>query len=152
FGYTYTIPGAFAQDEYAISRWLTASASGRLDRHSAFGTFLSPRLSMLLRPASAWTVRVSGGQGHFAPSPFTEETDATGLSVIAPMDLIRPEDATSLSADITWRMAPLEVTTTLFGASIAHAQVFRPLSSGPYAARIVNAETPTRTRGTEIIA
>jgi iron complex outermembrane receptor protein len=123
-----------------------------VDRHSAFGTFVSPRLSMLMRPASEWTVRVSGGRGHFAPSPFTEETGATGLSVIAPMEAIRPEDATSLSTDITWRKAPLEITTTVFGANIAHAQVFRPLSSGPYAARVVNAETPTRTRGGEIIA
>ena len=152
FRYAYTIPAVFAQDEYVISRWLTASASGRLDRHSAFGTFVSPRLSALLRPAPSWTVRVSGGRGHFAPSPFTEETGATGLSVIAPMDGIRSEDATSLSTDVTWRKAPLEITTTLFGATIAHAQVFRPLSSGPYAARIVNAETPTRTRGGEIIA
>jgi outer membrane receptor for ferrienterochelin and colicins len=151
FRYTYTIPGAFAQDEYVMSRWLTVSASGRVDRHSAFGTFVSPRLSALLRPASRWTVRVSGGRGHFAPSPFTDETGATGLSVIAPMNGVRPEDATSVSTDITWRKAPVEITTTLFGANIAHAQVFRPLSSGPYAARIVNAETPTRTRGGEII-
>ncbi len=152
FEYVYTIPGVFAQDDYAVSRWLTASASARVDRHSAFGTFFSPRVSALLRPGADWTARVSGGRGHFAPSPFTEETDATGLSVIAAMVGIRPEDATSLSTDITWRRAPLEVTATVFRSSIDGAQVFRPLASGPYAARIVNAETPTRTAGGELIA
>ena len=152
FEYVYTIPGAFAQDDYAVSRWLTASASARVDRHSAFGTFFSPRVSALLRPGTDWTARVSGGRGHFAPSPFTDETDATGLSMIAPMVGIRPEDATSLSTDITWRKAPLEVTATVFRSSIDRAQVFRPLASGPYAARIVNAETPTRTAGGELIA
>jgi iron complex outermembrane receptor protein len=152
FEYAYTIPGVFAQDDYVVSRWLTASASARVDRHNAFGTFFSPRLSVLLRPGAEWSARVSGGRGHFAPSPFTEETDATGLSVLAPVDGITPEDATSLSNDVTWRKAPLEVTATVFHSSIVGAQVFRPIASGPYAARIVNAETPTRTAGGELIA
>jgi iron complex outermembrane receptor protein len=152
FGYTYLIPGAFAQDDYLVRRWLTASGSVRLDHHSAFGTFFSPRLSLLFRPTAEWTARVSGGRGHFAPSPFTEETDATGLSILAPMMGIRPEDADSLSTDITWRRAPIEVTTTIFHSSIDRAQVYRPLDAGPFAARIVNAETPTRNSGSELIA
>lgn len=152
FEYTYTIPGVFAQDDYVLSRWLTASASARVDHHSAFGTFFSPRLSLLLRPGSEWTVRLSGGRGHFAPSPFTDESDATGLSVLAPMGAIKPEDANSFSTDVSWRKQPLEVTTTLFHSTISRAQVFRPLDSGPYAARIVNAEVPTRNNGGELIA
>jgi len=152
FDYTYTIPGVFGQDDLVLTRWLTASASARVDRHSAFGTFFSPRLSVLLRPAPPWTARVSGGRGHFAPSPFTEETDATGLLVLAPMTGVLPEDATSISSDVTWRKAPLEITTTVFHSNIAGAQVYRKLDAGPYAARIVNAETPSRTTGAEFIA
>ena len=152
FDYTYTIPGVFGQDDIALATWLTGSASARVDHHSAFGTFFSPRLSLLFRPAPEWTARVSGGRGHFAPSPFTDETGATGLSVIAPMDAVEPEHATSLSTDVTWRKAPIEVTTTVFHSNIAGAQVFRALAGGPYAARIVNAETPTRTTGAELIA
>jgi outer membrane receptor for ferrienterochelin and colicins len=152
FDYSYTIPGVFAQDDYAIARWLTASASARVDRHSAFGTFFSPRLSLLFRPTSRWTARVSGGRGHFAPSPFTEETDATGLAPLAPLVAIEPESARSVSADVTWRKVPFEITTTVFHSRISGAQVFRQLPDGPFAARIVNAETPTRTSGTEFIA
>ena len=152
FDYAYTIPGMFGQDDYVVSRWLTVSASARVDVHSEFGAFFSPRLSLLLRPSSQWTVRVSGGRGHFAPSPFTEDTDATGLAPIAPLEGIRPETANSLSSDVTWRKAPFEITTTLFHSAIEGAQVFRKMSSGAYAARIVNAETPTRTSGVELIA
>src|SRR5262249_10590848 len=65
---------------------------------------------------------------------------------------VRPEDATSLSTDVTWRKVPFEVTATAFHANIDGAQVFRPLDSGPYAARIVNAESATRTTGGELIA
>jgi iron complex outermembrane receptor protein len=152
FDYAYTIPGVFAQDDYAVAHWLTASASRRVDMHSEFGSFFSPRLSLLFRPTARWSARVSGGRGHFAPSPFTEETDATGLAPVAPLGHLQPELANSISADLTWRKIPFEITTTLFHSNIAGAQVFRPLPNGPYAARIVNAETPTRTSGAEFIA
>lgn len=152
FDYTYTVPGVFAQDDYAIARWLTVSASARVDVHSKFGTFFSPRLSLLVRPAGQWIARVSGGRGHFAPSPFTEETEATGLTPLAPLGAVQPERANSISTDVTWRKMPFEITTTLFHSSIAGAQVFRQIPDGPFAARIVNAETPTRTSGAEFIA
>ncbi len=152
FDYAYTIPGVFAQDDYAVARWLTASASARVDRHSEFGTFFSPRLSLLFRPSGQWTARVSGGEGHFAPSPFTEETGATGLTPLAPLGHLEAERADSISTDITWRKVPFEITTTLFHSNIAGAQLFRQMPDGPFAARIVNAETPTRTSGAEFIA
>jgi iron complex outermembrane receptor protein len=120
--------------------------------HSEFGSFVSPRVSLLFRPASQWTARISGGQGHFAPSPFTDETEATGLTPLAPLAGVTPESANSVSADVTWRKVPFEITTTVFHSRIAGAQVFRQLPDGPFAARIVNAESPTRTHGTEFIA
>lgn len=40
FSYGYNVPGAFAQDDIEVSRWLTLSASGRVDVHNEFGTFL----------------------------------------------------------------------------------------------------------------
>src|SRR5207248_1730010 len=86
--------------------------------------------------------------------------DATGLTPIAPLGTIggpdkarpaRAEDANSYSADITWRKAPLEITTTLFHSVLTNPQVYRPLESGPFAAAIVNAESPTRNTGAELI-
>ena len=79
FGYAFTVPGVFVQDDLDVARWLAISASARLDQHSEFGTFFSPRISGLLRRGS-WSSRVSFGTGFFAPTPITEETEATGLS------------------------------------------------------------------------
>lgn len=59
FDYAFAMPGHFVQDEYDATEWLTLSASGRLDSHSEYGIFLSPRSSALLRPADGWTVRAS---------------------------------------------------------------------------------------------
>jgi iron complex outermembrane receptor protein len=151
FDYTYITPGAFVQDDYAAARWLTASASARLDHNNVYGSFFSPRLSLLFRPTMQWSARLSGGRGHFAPTPFTEETAATGLSVIAPFGNLKPENASSYSADITWRKAPVEITTTLFHSELTNPQVYRPLRSGPFPAAIVNAEIPTRNTGAEVI-
>src|SRR6202035_3092302 len=79
FAYTFTVPGVFVQDDLDVARWLAISASGRLDEHSEFGSFISPRISGLVR-RGPWSSRLSYGTGFFAPTPITEETEATGLS------------------------------------------------------------------------
>lgn len=151
FNFAYTTPGIFAQDEYAMTRRLTVSASGRADVHSEFGVFFSPRVSALVRPGGPMTMRVSAGGGHFAPLPFTDETDAIGLTSIAPLGVLEPEHANTLSGDVTWTRASVEVTTTLFYSRVENALMFSE-QSAPFVGRIVNAAQPTRTRGTEFIA
>ena len=79
FAYTFTVPGLFVQDDLDVTRWLALSASARLDRHSEFGTFISPRISGLVR-RGRWSSRLSYGTGFSAPTPVTEETEAAGLS------------------------------------------------------------------------
>jgi iron complex outermembrane receptor protein len=128
------------------------SASARVDRHSVFGTFFSPRLSLLVRPSPQWTMRVSGGRGHYAPTPFTEETEATGLSRVAPTGALEPERADSMSADVAWARGPLEVTVTLFHSLIDGALAIRETGRADFPVEIVNSIGTTRTRGTEFIA
>ena len=48
FNYAFTTPGVFVQDDVAIAPWLSLSGSARLDHHSEYGTFVSPRVSALL--------------------------------------------------------------------------------------------------------
>ncbi|HUE95334.1 MAG TPA: TonB-dependent receptor plug domain-containing protein, partial [Longimicrobiaceae bacterium] len=84
FDFTHTAPALFVQDEYAPIDWLTIAASARLDRHSEYGVFGNPRLSILLRPGGRWSVRASAGTGYYAPTPFTEETEAVGLRRLLP--------------------------------------------------------------------
>jgi iron complex outermembrane receptor protein len=151
FNFAYTTPGIFAQDEYAVTPRVTVSGSGRADVHSEFGAFFSPRVSALLRPGGPVTVRLSAGRGHLAPVPFTDETDAIGLTSVAPPGELEPEHASTLSGDITWTRSPIEITATVFQSRIDNAVMFSD-QSGPYVGRLVNASRPTRTRGTEFIA
>jgi outer membrane receptor for ferrienterochelin and colicins len=152
FNYTHTVPGVFGQDEIVVTSWLTASGSARLDVHSEFGTFMSPRVTALMRPRDAWTVRASVGRGYFAPTPFTEETEATGLSPVAPLGDLEPERADNISIDVTWARVPFEVTATLFYARIDNALTAVDTGRTDFPVAVVNADGQTRTRGTEFIA
>ena len=152
FDYTHTVPGVFGQDEFSVTPWFTVSGSARVDVHSEFGTFMSPRVTALMRAREAWTVRASLGRGYFAPTPFTEETEATGLSPVAPLGELDPERAENVSIDVTWARVPFEVTATLFYSRIANALTAVDTGRADFPVAIVNADGHTRTRGTELIA
>jgi iron complex outermembrane receptor protein len=118
FDYDFLVPGAFAQYDVAVSPQLSLSGSARLDHHSEYGTFFSPRLSALAR-AGRWTSRFSVGTGFFGPTPITEETEAAGLTRL---ELRRPLDAErglSTSFDISRTNGALSYTATLFASRIS---------------------------------
>src|SRR4029079_14745098 len=117
FEHSFVIPGAFAQDDVEIVPWLSVSATGRLDYHSEYGTFFSPRIAGLFR-SGGWASRLSAGTGFFGPSALTEETEATGLT---PLVLPRPLKAgrgRSASLDISRSHGPASYTVTLFASRI----------------------------------
>jgi iron complex outermembrane receptor protein len=164
FDFTYHIPAAFAQLDVDAARWLSVSTSIRLDAHSAYGTFVNPRVSLLLRPRptgplAGWTTRLSGGTGAFAPTPFTEETEATGLAPLAPLVGLGAERARSVSVDVGGPLSTtfgrLELNATAFGSRIASpVQVYDAggfTAAGARRIALANAPAPTRTWGAELL-
>jgi iron complex outermembrane receptor protein len=117
FAYTYNAPGVFAQDDIDLAPWLSVSAGGRVDWHSEFGAFVSPRVAALVR-AGGWTSRFSVGRGFFATTPLTEETEAAGLTRLEVQQPLRAERGTSVSWDVTRAIGPLTLTATAFGSRI----------------------------------
>ena len=153
FDYRHTTSSFFAQDDYAPVSWLSASASGRVDLHSDFGTFFSPRVSVLAKPASGWSARLSTGTGFYVPTPFIDETEATGLSRLAPLGNLEAERGRSVSLDIGWKDRWLELTGTVFRSQIDHVLLLRDnAESSAYPVQIINAPGPGNTAGTELIA
>lgn len=152
FDYTFTVPGAFAQIEQDFADDLTLAASARWDHHSEYGARLSPRLSLLYRPAP-WTLRASVGKGFYAPTPFVEETEAAGLSRLAPLSGIRAESAKTASLDIGRVLGRIETNLVLFTSEIDGAVRLDEGLPQPsvYGVRLVNAPSPTRTKGSELL-
>ena len=146
FRYTFTVPGVFVQDDVDLARWVSVSASVRLDHHSEYGTFVSPRASALLR-AGAWTSRLSVGAGFLGPSPLTEETEATGLTRLVIPQPLRAEEGRSASLDIGRTDGPLSYSFTFFGARVRHA-IDVDRSQGLV---LTNRTTPTTNVGIELL-
>lgn len=149
FDFDYSVPALFAQDEYAPFTWLTLAASARLDSHSEYGEILSPRVSLLLRPED-WVVRISAGTGYFAPTPFTEESDAVGLGRLLPVGELVAERASSAMVDAGRMFGPVELNVSAFASEIDHAVVVRRAGDGMLA--MENSPDPVRTWGTEMLA
>ena len=147
FAYTYTVPGVFLQDDLNAFSWLSVSASGRIDAHSVYGAFFSPRLSALIRN-KGWSSRISVGQGFFAPTALTEETEAAGLARLTMPRPLIAERGRSASVDVTRSAGPLSVTATLFASNIDHP-VYVERST---AYQILNLDAPRKNRGAEFLA
>lgn len=155
FDYAFNAPAVFAQDEFGFGS-VRVSLSGRLDFHDEYGTLASPRGSLLWRPVSEWTVRVSAGGGSFAPTPFIEDTDETGLSRLAPLEGLEAERAWGGSLDVTRRVGGLEVTATLFASDVRNpVQLVDDAHGGNQQANgqfvLVHATGSTTTWGSELL-
>jgi iron complex outermembrane receptor protein len=151
FRYTYHAPGVFAQDDADLASWLSVSAGARLDWHSEYGAFLSPRVAALMRLGD-WTSRVSVGRGFFAATPITEETEAAGLTRLTVPRPLSAERGTSLSMDLTRQLGAVTVTATAFRSRIADPIVVERdtafvLGNRPGATTNAGAELLATTRG-----
>ena len=147
-GYTYTVPSIFAQDEFAPADWLILAGSGRIDAHSDYGTFFSPRLSAIFFTADRWTVRASIGTGFAAPTPFVDEIESTGLGALNPLTGLQAERAASASLDAQWAANGWEINVSIFGSEIRHPLEVRPASEAGRL-ELVNGERPRRAIGGE---
>ncbi len=149
FDYQFSSPSLFMQDEIAFTDKWTLALSARADMHSEYGVLATPRISVLARPSAGWTVRVAAGTGAFAPTPFTEETEETGLSRVQPLSGLRAERARGASLDVTRVFGSIEVTGTVFGSVVLDPVATRYLDDG--SVEFVNAPESTRTAGTELL-
>jgi outer membrane receptor for ferrienterochelin and colicins len=146
FEYTFWVPGGFAQYDVALSPAVSLSTSGRVDFHSQYGTFFSPRVSALARSGN-WTTRLSVGTGFFAPTPLTEETEAAGLSRLEADGPLEAERGVSASFDLTRTDGPFSYTATVFASRISDP--IRVDRSPAYILR--NLADPTTNVGVELL-
>jgi len=148
FDYRYEAPAIFLQADRDFGTEVAVAVSARWDDHSEYGGQFSPRVSLLYRP-SAWTIRASWGRGFYAPTPFIEETEAAGLSHLAPLAGLRAETAQTASLDFGYTMGELETGLTLFASDIDDA--VRLQTVAPDRVQMINANGATRTRGAEVL-
>ena len=150
FDYSFSVPALFAQIEHDVRDDLTIAGSARIDKHSEYGTKVSPRVSMLYRPGR-WKVRASLGRGFYAPTPFVEETEAAGLSRLQPLWGLKAETAETGSIDFGYARGPIETSITLFAANIHNSTRIEPSGQIAKPVRLVNVPGLTKIRGSELL-
>jgi iron complex outermembrane receptor protein len=151
FDYTFTTPGLFAQATFDPTPRVAVTASSRVDWHSEYGTIASPRVSVLVRTGDSWSVRASAGGGYFAPTPFTEETEVTGLTPVRALPALRAERAVGVTLDVGGAIGAVEVNGTLFGSVVEHPLAVRDAATALPRIELLNAAGPTRTTGAELL-
>lgn len=148
--YVYNVPAAFAQDEFAANDRLTFAGSVRVDAHDSYGTFVSPRLSALVRvPQSEWSLRASVGGGFAAPTPFVEEIEAVGLGALMPLGNLHAERATTASLDAKWADEGWDLNLSLFTSEIRDA--LEAVAQPGERLELVNAPGRRRAPGAEVL-
>lgn len=152
FDFSHLTPGFFAQLTMDPSERVAITASVRQDWHNEYGASTSPRLSALYRLGGPWTLRASVGNGFFAPTPFTEETEVIGLSAMRPLSGIRAERATGGSVDIGGQLGSVELNATGFGSVIRDPVGVRDAQTAVPRVELVNVAEDTRVVGGELLA
>jgi outer membrane receptor for ferrienterochelin and colicin len=148
FDYRYRVPALFGQLDYDLSDDVSIAASTRWDSHSQYGAQLSPRVSLLYRPGN-WTVRGSLGRGFYAPTPFVEETEATGLFALTPLEALEVERAQTASIDLGYSQGGIEAAITLFASDLDNAITAVPTRYKKV--RLTNSKNTTKTRGIDAL-
>lgn len=157
FDYTYRVGSVFAQSDVDVSPALVFSASARADWHNVYGASVNPRLSALIRSPAGFTTRLSAGTGIFAPTPVTEETEATGLAPVRSFANIARERGTSGSIDVTapfeTGIGNVELTGSVYASRVRDPVALQQLNTRSLEdVQLVNAPLDTRAWGAEALA
>jgi len=148
FSYRYTTPALYGEDTWTPDPRLALTAGARLDMHSEYGDFVSPRLSVVAHPSDTWTARLSTANGVYAPTPLTDETEAFGLSHVRRSNR-EAEHAAGWSFDVSHTSGALELRGAAYRTVISHPLILRTLGEE---LQLVNADEPTRIMGGDFSA
>lgn len=104
--YSERTQGVFAQYTRDLSSLFVVETGLRVDRHSEYGNFWLPRVSLLFLPAPDITLRIGGGYGYKTPNLFVPEADERQYQDIIPIDPDRyiAEESQGLNFDINYRV------------------------------------------------
>lgn len=79
--------GAFVQNTWHASKWLTMETGLRGDYVNDYGLALLPRISALFKINPKITSRIGGGLGYKAPTIFTEKAEEIQFQKVLPIDV-----------------------------------------------------------------
>ena len=147
FDHDWWTPGLFVTADREIGP-ITVSASVRGDHHPEEGFMVTERLALLARPATGWSVRISGGTGFASPTAMTEEVEAIGLRALQPSAL-DAERSVGGMVDVNGRIKSVELLLTGYLSAIDGAIQLVDFGNPSRSGALRNAAGSTRVGGAE---
>ena len=148
WSYRYTTPALYAEDTWTPDHRLGITTGARLDLHSEFGDFVSPRATLVVRPSDTWTAHLSASSGVYAPTPLTDETLGFGLDHVRPTTR-EAEHATGWVLDVDNVRDDLELRGSAYRTIINHPLILRTRGEE---LELVNADESAHTQGIDVSA
>jgi outer membrane receptor for ferrienterochelin and colicins len=148
--YSNIILGVFAQDDWKITKKLTAQTGLRFDYNSAYEPVLLPRLSLLYKFNIHFTSRLGGGLGYKAPTVFNNDVDERELSGHNLAGDILTEKSWGANWDVNYKQKFDEWNVTI-NQMFYVTQINRPViaeNNSTYY-KYINAAKPLNTKGFE---
>ena len=149
--YSNTVLGVFIQDDWKITKKLTAQTGLRFDYNSDFEPVLLPRLSLLYKFNTHFTSRLGGGMGYKAPSVFNNDVDERELAGHNLGAGILTEKSFGANWDVNYKQSFDEWNITInqmFYVTQINRPVIEDINGGIYYSYI-NAAKPLNTKGFE---
>jgi len=148
--YRYTTPALYGEHTWAPDPRFAITSAARLDLQSEFGDFVSPRVSVVVRPNEEWQLRLSRANGFYAPTPLIDETEAFGLAHIQRSDARQPEHALGWSLDVDHTDGALSLGGSAYRTVITHPLIVRNTPGAAEGFQLVNGDEPLRTQGVDV--
>jgi iron complex outermembrane receptor protein len=137
--YNHITLGAFVQNTWNASEKVSLETGLRLDHQNEYGSFILPRLALLVKVNPKLTLRLGGGLGYKTPTVFTEDAERLQFRNVLPVDTekTKAEKSIGTNFDINYR-SPLSdritfsINSLLFYTRISEPILLVPATPGLY--------------------
>lgn len=148
--YRYSTLGFFIQNDWRLTdKWLLESGL-RFDRHSQYGNFILPQLSIMYKFTPNLVTRLNGGFGYKIPVIFDYINEETDLKVISTnQNSLNPEKSKGLNFDINYTTVLWDLFSVTLNQSFYYTLLDQPVvyTADSVDVKLKNAEKPIETQG-----
>lgn len=130
--YSFHTMGGFIQNTSTISDDFAIEGGLRTDYNRNYGSFVLPRISLLIKPSGKLTSRIGGAFGYKLPTIFTENAERLYFRGILPIDpdKTEPERSVGGNADLNFQTAfddefVFSINQMFFLTRLKHSLVLR---------------------------
>ncbi len=142
--YNHITLGAFVQNTLKASEKVSLETGLRFDHQNEYGSFVLPRMALLLKINPKLTLRLGGGLGYKTPTVFTEEGERLQFRNVLPIDIegTKAEESIGTTFDTNYRTPLSEQMTFSINSLLFYTRVNEPILLAPNSSGLYEFQQP----------